>query len=88
VTTDSRIAIVDRIYDSDTTEAPFGKRWRDECVTLDAATLEALQQGKILALDVQGEYVIYVRAGEIAGPASGSQPADSDDARAAGRGSD
>ncbi|WP_295432528.1 hypothetical protein [uncultured Thiodictyon sp.] len=86
--TDSRIAIVDRIYDSDRSEEPFGKRWRDECVTLDAATLAALLQGKILALDVQGEYVIYVRAGEMAGPAGGNPPADSDDARAAGRGSD
>jgi len=27
---DSRLAIVDRIYDSDTTEAPFGKRWAME----------------------------------------------------------
>lgn len=85
---DTRIAIVDRIYDSDTTEAPFGKRWAHDCVTLDAITLDALQQGKIIAIDVQGEYVMYVCAGEIAGPSSANPLPERNDARATGMGSD
>jgi hypothetical protein len=88
VINDTRLAIVDRIYDSDTTEVPFGKRWAHECVTLDAETLTALQQGKLIAIDVRDEYVIYIRAGDIAGPSSGNPLADCDEARATGRGSD
>ena len=58
---DSRIAIVDAICDVEQSEQPFGKRWRQEEVVLNAEHLAALQEGKLLALDVQGEYVVFVK---------------------------
>lgn len=58
---DTRVAIVDGPFSGDETEQPFGKRWGGECVTLTAEHLAALQAGKTLALDVQNEYVTFVR---------------------------
>lgn len=57
--TDPRLAIVEATCDCDTSEQPFGKRWRQETVTLTEAHIEALRQGKLLAVDAQGEYVVY-----------------------------
>ena len=56
-----RVAIVDRPFNVDKTEEPFGERWGGECFTLTAEHLAALQAGKTLALDVQNEYVTFVR---------------------------
>lgn len=58
---DPRIAIVDAICDVEQSEQPFGKRWRQEKVVLSAEHLAALQKGKLLALDVQEEYVVFVK---------------------------
>jgi len=58
---DSRIAIVDAVCDVEQSEQPFGKRWRQEEVVLSAEHLAALQGGKLLALDVQEEYVVFVK---------------------------
>ncbi len=55
------VAIVDQPFSVDETEQPFGKRWGGECFTLNAEHLTALQAGKTLALDVQNEYVTFVR---------------------------
>ena len=55
------LAVVDLAYDSDTSDRPFGKRWRDETVTLLPEHLEALSQGKLVAVDVQAEYVVYLK---------------------------
>lgn len=57
----SGIAIVDKPFSVDETEQPFGQRWGGECFTLTAEHLAALQAGKTLALDVQNEYVTFVR---------------------------
>lgn len=59
--TDERIAIVEKPYDVTEKESPFGQRWRDEIVTLTDGHLKALKTGKSLAVDVQGEYVIFLR---------------------------
>lgn len=59
--TDQQLAIVEAPYDCDTSEQPFGKRWRQETITLTAAHIEALRQGKLLAVDTQGEYVVYLK---------------------------
>jgi hypothetical protein len=59
--TTPRLAIVDVAYDSDTSDLPFGKRWRDETVTLLPEHLEALRQGKLVAVDIQAEYVLYLK---------------------------
>ncbi len=57
---DPRIAIVTASCDVEETGQPFGKRWRQQRITLTAEHLEALQTGKLLALDVQDEYVVFV----------------------------
>lgn len=58
---DPRIAIVDAVCDVEQSEQPFGKRWRQEKVVLSAEHLAALQEGKIPAVDVQEEYVVFVK---------------------------
>jgi len=58
---DPRIAIVDAPCDVEETEQPFGKRWRQEVMTLTAEHLAALQAGKLVAVDVQNEYVLFLR---------------------------
>lgn len=60
-TADPRIAIVDTPFDCDESEQPFGKRWRQESITLTAAHIAALHQGNLLAVDVQEEYVVYLK---------------------------
>lgn len=57
----SGIVIVDQPFSVDETEQPFGKRWGGECFTLTSEHLAALQAGKTLALDVQNEYITFVR---------------------------
>ena len=58
---DPRIAIVEDICDVEESKQPFGKRWRQETVVLHAEHLTALRKGKLLALDVQEEYVVFVK---------------------------
>ena len=55
------VVIVDSIYDMETTPLPFGKRWGQQSFTLDEEHLTALRMGKILALDIRGEYVAFVQ---------------------------
>lgn len=55
------LAIVDAPYDTLESDQPFGKRWGDEVMTLTAEHLAALQDGKLVAVDVQGEYVVFLR---------------------------
>lgn len=58
---DEYIAIVDDIFDTEETEKPFGKRWASQLISLKPEHLDALQQGKLLAIDDQGEYVVYLQ---------------------------
>lgn len=58
---DPTLAIVDAPYDTLETEQPFGKRWGDEVVTMSKEHLAALHEGKLVAVDVQGEYVVFLR---------------------------
>ena len=58
---DPRIAIVDAPFDCDESERPFGKRWRQETISLTAAHIEALRRGQLVAVDVQQEYVVYLK---------------------------
>ena len=62
---DPRIVIVTAPFDVDETTEPFGKRWRQEEITLTTEHLQALQAGRYLALDVQGEYVLFVKLCKI-----------------------
>lgn len=60
---DSRIAIVDTLFNCDESDLPFGKRWGQESIRLTEAHLAALRAGQRLALDVQAEYVVYLELG-------------------------
>jgi hypothetical protein len=55
------IAIVDKPYDTLETSQPFGKRWGGQLIALGQEHLVALQQGKLVAVDVQGEYVVFLQ---------------------------
>ena len=65
------IAIVDEPCDVLETSQPFGKRWRDQVVTLSAEHLRALQEGHYVAVDVQEEYVVFLRLEEEIDPDAG-----------------
>jgi hypothetical protein len=60
-TPDPRIAVLDEVCDVEETERPFGKRWHQEEVILSPEHVAALQAGKILAVDVREEYVVFLR---------------------------
>lgn len=61
IESESVLAIVDKPYDVLESDQPFGKRWGDEVVSLTEEHLDALQHGKLLAVDVQGEYVVFLQ---------------------------
>jgi hypothetical protein len=54
------VAIVDEICDVEESERPFGKRWAQQRIRLDESHLNALREGKKLALDVNEEYVVFL----------------------------
>ncbi len=55
------LAIVDESYGVEETTHPFGERWGGEVMTLTKEHLAALQEGKLVAVDVMAEYVVYLR---------------------------
>jgi hypothetical protein len=61
-TSDPRIAVLDEVCDVEETERPFGKRWHQEEVILSPEHVAALQTGKVLAVDVREEYVVFLRS--------------------------
>jgi len=58
---DSSLAIVDAPFEVEETEQPFGKRWGGEIMTLTKEHLDALHEGKLVAVDVMNEYVVFLR---------------------------
>lgn len=54
------VAIVDEVTDVEETCRPFGKRWAAQHVKLLPAHIAALQDGKLLAVDVNNEYVVFL----------------------------
>lgn len=58
---DPSIIIVDAPFEVSGNETPFGQRWGGDQFILSAAHLAALEAGKTLALDIQNEYVTFVR---------------------------
>ena len=58
---DSSLAIVDAPFEVEETEQPFGRRWGCEIMTLSKEHLAALQEGKLVAVDVMNEYVVFLR---------------------------
>jgi hypothetical protein len=56
------VLAVDAPFDvTDGAPTPFGKRWGGEVFCLTAAQLDALRSGQTLALDVMGEFVIFLQ---------------------------
>lgn len=43
-------------------ETPFGKRWGGDLIKLSSDHIAALQAGQTVALDVQNEYIIFLRS--------------------------
>ena len=61
------IAIVPDAFDATNgAETPFGRRWGGDVFELSAEHLAALQAGQTLALDVQSEYIAFLKAAESA----------------------
>lgn len=57
---DEQAVIVDEMFDTEEVDSPFGKRYGSEKLVLTSEQLEALQHGKLLVVDVLGEYVLFV----------------------------
>jgi len=57
---DQKTQIVEKPFDTDEVDTPFGKRYGDEKVIITAEQLHALQQGKLIAVDVMNEYVLFI----------------------------
>lgn len=57
---DQQTQIVEKPFDTDEVDTPFGKRYGDEKVVITAEQLHALQQGKLIAVDVMNEYVLFI----------------------------
>ena len=61
------IAIIHEPFDATSgAETPFGHRWGGDVFRLSAEHLTALQAGQTLALDVQNEYIAFLKAAESA----------------------
>jgi hypothetical protein len=54
------VAIVDAPFDVEETGQPFGKRYGQENVALTAEHIQALKDGKHIAVDVREEYVVFL----------------------------
>lgn len=63
---DEQVAIIDEMFDTEKVDSPFGKRYGSEKLILTAEQLGALQQGKLLVVDVLGEYVMFIELDESA----------------------
>lgn len=60
----TNMLIVDKPFDADGNETPFGPRWGGERFTLTPEHLAALQAGKTIAVDVMSEYVVFLKLGD------------------------
>lgn len=58
---DSMAAITDKYVSADGGDTVFGERWGSQLITLRADHIAALREGKLIALDVQSEYVVYLK---------------------------
>lgn len=59
------VAIVNEIISPLDGDTVFGQRWGNgDLITITEKELSALAEGKILALDVESEYVVYLQLDE------------------------
>lgn len=63
------IVVTDKVVDIDEDNTVFSKRWRSQTFHLSEQVPTALRQGKYLALDIQEEYIAYLKLVSIGGKA-------------------
>ena len=64
-TNPSKLATVEASFDAThSAETPFGHRWGGDVFALTNEHLEVIRTGKTLALDVMGEYVVFLKTNE------------------------
>ena len=59
--TDDAKIIVDKTIDIENETTPFGKRYGGDVFTITEEDVENLRNGKLIALDVQNEYITYLK---------------------------
>ena len=59
--TDNIAIVSDSFEATEGTATPFGKRWGGDVIRLSPEHLAALQAGQTLALDVQNEYIVFLK---------------------------
>ncbi len=59
--TDDAKIIVDKTIDIENETTPFGKRYGADVFAITDEDIENLRNGKLIALDVQNEYIIYLK---------------------------
>ena len=58
------VAIVNEVMDPLDGDTVFGQRWGSgELIRITSKELNALMEGKIIAVDVEGESVVYLQLG-------------------------
>ncbi len=55
------IVVTDKVVDIDEEDNVFGKRWGSQTFCLTEDDIDILRQGKHLALDIQEEYIAYLK---------------------------
>jgi hypothetical protein len=60
MTTDNKI-ILDKIIDIENQETPFGTRYGGDVFYITEEDIKNLKNGKLIALDVQNEYITYLK---------------------------
>ena len=56
------VVVVPQAFDATLgADTPFGRRWGGDVVTLSREHIAALQAGRTLAIDVQNEYVLFIK---------------------------
>ena len=56
------VVVVPQAFDATLgADTPFGRRWGGDVVTLSREHIAALQAGLTLAVDVQNEYVLFIK---------------------------
>ena len=65
---DRGVAMVNEVMDALDGDTVFGQRWGSgEPIRIPPKDQSALTDGKILALDLEGEYVVYLQLDEESG---------------------
>ena len=63
------ISTVKAVFDATNgVQTPFGHRWGGDVFSLSHSHIETIQQGQTLALDVMGEYVVFLKSAERGAP--------------------